>query len=118
MTATVETIPRPPPVATPASRRRALRRVLRNPLSAAGLVVVVLVLVAAALADLLAPYSPTLTDFDATLQPPSLAHWFGTEIGRASQPPRATASRPPARPSDRHVNHRVRAATACRAYRG
>lgn len=83
MTATVETIPRPPPVATPASRRRALRRVLRNPLSAAGLVVVVLVLVAAALADLLAPYSPTLTDFDATLQPPSLAHWFGTdELGR------------------------------------
>lgn len=84
MTGTIELLPgTPPPVAAPASRRRALRRVLRNPLSAAGLVVVLVVLVAAALADLLAPYPPTLTDFDTTLQPPSLAHWFGTdELGR------------------------------------
>ncbi|MGH3680110.1 MAG: ABC transporter permease [Natronosporangium sp.] len=72
-----------PTVVAPRSRRRALRRVLRNPLSAAGLVVVVVVLLAAVLADLLAPYSPTLVDFDATLQPPSPEHWFGTdELGR------------------------------------
>ncbi|MPZ27486.1 MAG: ABC transporter permease subunit [Micromonosporaceae bacterium] len=72
-----------PTVVAPRSRRRALRRVLRNPLAAAGLVVVVVVLAAAALADLLAPYPFDLVDFDATLQPPSLAHWFGTdELGR------------------------------------
>lgn len=72
-----------PTVVAPRSRRRALRRVLRNPLSAAGLVVVLVVLVAAALADLLAPYPFDLVNFDATLQPPSPAHWFGTdELGR------------------------------------
>ena len=83
MTAALETLPPPTTVAAPASWRRALRRVLRNPLSAGGLVVVVVTLAAAALADLLAPYPYDLTNFDATLQPPSLAHWFGTdELGR------------------------------------
>jgi peptide/nickel transport system permease protein len=83
VTAALETLPPPTTVAAPASWRRALRRVLRNPLSAGGLVVVVVTLAAAALADLLAPYPYDLTNFDATLQPPSLAHWFGTdELGR------------------------------------
>jgi peptide/nickel transport system permease protein len=83
VTAPVEVVTPAPAGAAPASRRRALRRVLRNPLSAAGLVVVAVVLVAAALADLLAPYPYHLTDFGATLQPPSPAHWFGTdELGR------------------------------------
>jgi peptide/nickel transport system permease protein len=83
MTGTVEAVPRTAAAPTPASRRRALRRVLRNPLSAAGLVVVVIVVLAAVLADVLAPYPYRLTDFGATLQPPSAAHWFGTdELGR------------------------------------
>jgi peptide/nickel transport system permease protein len=82
VTTVVELLPTPT-VAAPASRRRALRRVLRNPLSGAGLVVVAAVLLAAALADLLAPYPYDLVNFDATLQPPSAAHWFGTdELGR------------------------------------
>jgi peptide/nickel transport system permease protein len=82
VTTVVELLPTPT-VAAPASRRRALRRVLRNPLSGAGLVVVAAVLFAAALADLLAPYPYDLVNFDATLQPPSAAHWFGTdELGR------------------------------------
>jgi ABC-type dipeptide/oligopeptide/nickel transport system permease subunit len=82
VTTVVELLPTPT-VATPASRRRALRRVLRNPLSSAGLVVVAVVLLAAVLADLLAPYPYDLVNFDATLQPPSGAHWFGTdELGR------------------------------------
>lgn len=56
---------------------------MRNPLSASGLVVVVVMLLAAALADVVAPYPYDLTNFDATLQPPSLEHLFGTdELGR------------------------------------
>ena len=83
MTATVETLPTPATVAPPASRRRALRRVLRNPLSAFGLVVVVVMVLAAVLADVLAPYPYQLVDFGQTLRPPSAGHWFGTdELGR------------------------------------
>ena len=65
------------------SRRRALRRLLRNPLALTGLIVVVLAVLAALLANLIAPYPPDHTDFSAALQPPSPAHWFGTdELGR------------------------------------
>ena len=83
MTGTVEVLPQAPAGTTPANWRRTLRRVLRNPLAAAGLAVVVVMLLAAALADVLAPYPYHLTDFGATLQPPSPQHWFGTdELGR------------------------------------
>ncbi len=69
--------------AVPGSRRRALRRVLRNPLAAVGLVVVVVAVLAALLADLVAPFPYDRTNFGAALQPPSPAHWFGTdELGR------------------------------------
>ena len=48
-----------------------------------GLVVVVVAVLAALLANLIAPYPPDHTDFSAALQPPSPAHWFGTdELGR------------------------------------
>jgi peptide/nickel transport system permease protein len=64
-------------------RRRVLRRLVHNPLALTGLVVVVLAVLAALLANLIAPYSPDHTDFGAALQPPSGAHWFGTdELGR------------------------------------
>jgi peptide/nickel transport system permease protein len=64
-------------------RRRALRRLLRNPLAITGLAVVVLAVLAALLANLIAPFSVDHTDFSAALQPPSGAHWFGTdELGR------------------------------------
>jgi peptide/nickel transport system permease protein len=68
---------------TPASRRRVMRRLLRNPLAVAGALVVLVAVSAALLADLIAPYSPARTDFGAALRPPSGAHWFGTdELGR------------------------------------
>ncbi|MBX6357342.1 MAG: ABC transporter permease [Micromonosporaceae bacterium] len=75
------------PVTAPASlagpRRRALRRLLRNPLAMTGLVVVLVAVLAALLADLVAPYPAARTDFSAALQPPSGRHWFGTdELGR------------------------------------
>jgi peptide/nickel transport system permease protein len=70
-----------PPITS--GRRRALRRLLRNPLAITGLVVVVVAVLAALLANLLAPYPPDQTNFSAALQPPSISHWFGTdELGR------------------------------------
>jgi peptide/nickel transport system permease protein len=48
-----------------------------------GLVVVVVALLAALLANLIAPFAPDQVDFTAALQPPSPRHWFGTdELGR------------------------------------
>jgi peptide/nickel transport system permease protein len=77
---TVDTAAEPTAVPT---RRRALRRLVRNPLALAGLIVVVVAVLAALLAGLVAPYPPDRTDFAAALQPPSGAHWFGTdELGR------------------------------------
>src|SRR5690606_37645525 len=81
----VTTVAEPVTTATPlgGSRRRALRRLRRNPLAMTGLVVVVVAVLAALLADLIAPFSADRTDFGAALQRPSAEHWFGTdELGR------------------------------------
>jgi peptide/nickel transport system permease protein len=65
------------------SRRRALRRLLRNPLGVAGLIVVVLAILAALLANVISPFPPDQANFNIGPQPPSPSHWFGTdEIGR------------------------------------
>jgi peptide/nickel transport system permease protein len=60
-------------------RRRILRRLLRNPLAMMGLVVVAIAILAAIFAGLIAPVTADHVDFSAALQPPSLAHWFGTD---------------------------------------
>jgi peptide/nickel transport system permease protein len=67
--------PRPPGgfVATTA------RRLLRNPVTLAGLLIVVVVALLGLLAPLIAPYGPTEGNPDATLQPPSWDHPFGTD---------------------------------------
>lgn len=63
--------------------QRNLRRLVHNPLSVAGLVVVVLLLLIAIFAPLIASHNPLIQDLNNTLQPPSAAHWFGTdEYGR------------------------------------
>jgi peptide/nickel transport system permease protein len=61
----------------------ALGRVLRDPLGALGLALVLLFVFSAAFADLLAPYAPNALDVPARLQGPSWAHPLGTDnLGR------------------------------------
>jgi peptide/nickel transport system permease protein len=68
-----------------ARRRRLLRkRFLRRPLAVLGLAVALAFILVAILAPWLAPYSPSETDFNATLAPPfTEGHILGTdELGR------------------------------------
>jgi peptide/nickel transport system permease protein len=51
----------------------------RQPLGTFGLVIVVVMAVAGLCADWIAPYSPTANDFAAMTEPPSWAHWLGTD---------------------------------------
>lgn len=62
---------------------RSLRRVLREPLGALGLVLVVFVMISAIGADFFAPFEPNKIDIRAKLQPPSAEHYLGTDqLGR------------------------------------
>jgi len=62
----------------------AWRRFSANRLAFLGLLIIIALLAVAALADVLAPYSPTVGDLkNARLLAPSAAHWFGTDdLGR------------------------------------
>lgn len=60
-----------------------VRRLLSRPSAWFGLTVIAVLLIAAAGADVLAPYSPTRMGAGRALEPPSWGHWFGTdEFGR------------------------------------
>jgi len=62
---------------------RLARALARNPLAMVGLAIIVLLLVVAALAPWIAPYSPIEGVLSNRLQPPSGTHWMGTdELGR------------------------------------
>jgi peptide/nickel transport system permease protein len=70
---------------TPRARRRRLlrKRFFRRPMAVAGLVVVLVVVLVAIFAPVLAPYSPSATDFNAILAKPSREHLLGTDsLGR------------------------------------
>jgi peptide/nickel transport system permease protein len=55
----------------------------RNRLAAAGVVLVVVFVIFAIFAPWIAPQSPSAIDLPLRLQPPTAAHWFGTdELGR------------------------------------
>ena len=72
-------------IANPKQRRRRLlrKRFLRRPMAVAGLIVVAGFVVMAAGAPWLAPYSPSATDFNSLIAPPSSAHLLGTDsLGR------------------------------------
>ena len=72
-----------PAAAAPRRGRRLLRAVLRftatQPLGAAGLVVIVVMLFAGLFANLVAPYDPLDIDYGAMLAAPSAAHLLGTD---------------------------------------
>jgi peptide/nickel transport system permease protein len=51
----------------------------RNPLGAAGGVVIVIMILVAVFADVIAPYNPVANAFDRMHEPPSLENWFGTD---------------------------------------
>ena len=56
---------------------------LRNPLGAAGILLIALIVFVALVAPLIAPYSPVAQDLTQRLLPPGPAHLFGTdELGR------------------------------------
>lgn len=59
------------------------KRLIRHRPAMTGAIILLVVLIAAVFAPFLAPYSPTKQSFVDQLQPPSAAHWFGTdEFGR------------------------------------
>ena len=58
---------------------RALARARQNPTTTAGAVLTLLIVLAAILAPLIAPYDPTEQDIIARLQPPSAEYWLGTD---------------------------------------
>lgn len=59
------------------------KRLLKNPLTAAGLGVVMMLLLVALFAPWIATHDPLVQNLNNTLSAPSAAHWFGTdEFGR------------------------------------
>lgn len=63
--------------------RAGARKLLRNPLTLAGVVIIAALLLVALLAPWLLTHDPLAQDLGAALQAPSAAHWFGTdEFGR------------------------------------
>ncbi len=80
--------PTPSSVTAPAARSKSgaasTWRFLRaNPLAMIGVALVIFWLVVSLTAPLIAPYSPTQQAISDRLQPPSAAHWFGTDqLGR------------------------------------
>ncbi len=65
--------------AVPSRWRLAAGRLLRNRSLMAGASLVLCVASLSCLAYALAPYDPLKSNFRARLEPPSLAHWFGTD---------------------------------------
>ena len=65
------------------SERSQWWRLLSEPRSALGVLIVTVVLLAAAFGPMLSTYAPENPDFLATLAPPSAMHWLGTDdLGR------------------------------------
>ena len=55
------------------------RRIWRNKVATSGIAITSLVLLAVIIGPWISPYDPTLMDFEALMEPPSLKHPFGTD---------------------------------------
>jgi peptide/nickel transport system permease protein len=82
-------IDQPAPLARPAAIRGfgelldVIRRIMRTPIGALSLILVVLLVLCALFAPLIAPYDPIALNPRIRLQGPSLEHWLGTDqLGR------------------------------------
>lgn len=63
--------------------RDAWTRLKKTPTSVIGLVIIIIMILAAIFANVIAQYDPVTVDYMAMSQPPSAAHWFGTDnLGR------------------------------------
>jgi peptide/nickel transport system permease protein len=83
MTIAAQTLPAAEPRAFARPGRDALKRLRRNKAAMAGLSVIVILLLLAALAPALTPYSYWEQNLVDRLQSPSAAHWLGTDdLGR------------------------------------
>lgn len=72
-----------PQQATAQAFWRGWQRLARNPAAMMGLVILLVLIFAAVFAPVLATYDPYQQDLARRLQPPSAAHWFGTDdLGR------------------------------------
>jgi peptide/nickel transport system permease protein len=62
---------------------RFARQVLETRLVGTGLTISAIVILCAIFADLISPHDPNFQDYAALTEPPSAAHWLGTDdIGR------------------------------------
>ncbi|MDR7378612.1 peptide/nickel transport system permease protein [Rhodoferax ferrireducens] len=83
MTSTLLSTPQSTAQALRQSLRRGAQRLLHNPMTVAGLLVVVALMLVALFAPLIATHNPLEQNLAQALQAPSSAHWFGTdEYGR------------------------------------
>jgi len=76
---TVETFGAAAVIEPPVGRAGVLRRLMRDKVAAVAAVVLTLFALGAIFAPLIAPYDPYFTDLTIVMQPPSEAHWFGTD---------------------------------------
>ncbi len=67
------------PYKAPRRRSPVVAFILQQPLGTLGLIVILVMILAAAFADVVAPYDPLEINFMAILSPPSAEHWMGTD---------------------------------------
>lgn len=71
------------PTTEPGARLASWRLLLRNPVTVASSIVLILVVLIAAFAPLIAPHGVNVINVPGALQAPSAEHWFGTDdLGR------------------------------------
>ncbi|HXV12272.1 MAG TPA: ABC transporter permease [Burkholderiales bacterium] len=63
----------------PKRRHPVLQFIMQQPLGAAGLVVIILMMIGSVFAKYAAPYDPLQLDYSAMLAAPSQEHWLGTD---------------------------------------